>query len=56
MGGEGGHDIPVVRDGNTVKGRDGSRDLVGGEEAHDSDLRKAAVVELSDKTLLLGLR
>ena len=55
MGGEGSHDVSVVGDGNAVEGGDGSGDLVGCQESHDSDLGEATVVELGDEALLLLL-
>jgi hypothetical protein len=50
------HGISRVWDGNVVKSRDGSRDLVGAKEGNDSELSKTSVVDLSEKALLLLLR
>lgn len=49
------HWVSGVRDGNAVKGRDGTGDLVGTEEAEDTELSKTSVVDFGAKTLFLGL-
>jgi len=51
------HDVAIVRaDADTRQARHGARHLGLREEAHDADLREAAVVDLNEQTLglLLG--
>jgi hypothetical protein len=49
------HWVSVVWDSNVGEGRDGSRDGIGTEEAEDTELSQAAIVELSDQATFLGL-
>jgi len=49
------HWVSRVRDGNSVKGGNGTGDFVSTEEAEDTKLGKTSVVDFSTKTLFLGL-
>lgn len=49
------HRFSVVRLGNVSKERDGSRDLVSGQESEDTKHGQSSVVDLDSQSSLLGL-